>query len=281
VTVTPLGLLDVSSASGLVALDDRLFVVADDEHELCVYGRDLQPRARLVLFEGLLPDEHHERKAQKPDLEALTLLAPGTLLALGSGSTARRRRGVVIHDDTARLVDLAPLYLELEKKLPQLNIEGAAVAGDQLVLLSRGNAGINARIDLDLEGVRRAVAAGQPIGPALLQSLREIALGSLDGVPLGFTDASPLDGKRLLFTAAAEAGGSTYEDGACSGSVLGVLDGTRAVWKQLDVADKIEGVHAQLDGDRLEALLVADPDDRAQRAPLYRVVLSLEDLANP
>jgi hypothetical protein len=153
--------------------------------------------------------------------------------------------------------------------------------GDELVLLSRGNAGINARIDLDLAGVRHSLAAGAPLGPSLLKRIREIALGSLDGVPLGFTDASPLDSARLLFTAAAETGGSTYEDGACVGSVLGILDQTRATWKQLDLADKIEGVHATLDGDRLEALLVADPDDRTQRAPLFRAVLSLADLANP
>src|ERR1700752_5286310 len=48
------------------------------------------------------------------------------------------------------LPDLAPLYTALEEKeIPDLNIEGAAVSGDSLRLLQRGNgrAGVNAVID--------------------------------------------------------------------------------------------------------------------------------------
>jgi hypothetical protein len=108
-----------------------------------------------------------------------------------------------------------------------------------------------------------------------------VSLGTLDGVPLGFTDASPLPDGRLLFAAAAEAGGSTYEDGAATGSVLGVLDCDSArvqAQRRLATTDKIEGLHASVAGDRLRLYLVADGDDRTLRAPLYGATLPLAAL---
>jgi hypothetical protein len=277
-----LGRLEVSAASGLVGIGEHLYVVADDELDLVVidgHGRTLD---RVPLFPGQLPDEHHARKAHKPDLEALALLTPDTLLALPSGSTAQRTRGAVVFGLDITPVELGPLYAALLEELPDLNIEGAAVVGDALVLLQRGNgaAGDNAVVGLDLAGVRSAIDGGIPLGRDLIRAIVPVELGSLDGVPLGFTDASPLPDGRLLFVAAAEAGGSTYEDGAAVGSVLGLLDAAGAVRarRRLATADKIEGLHAVVIGARLQLYLVADADDRAVRAPLYGVTLPLAAL---
>ena len=54
--------------------------------------------------------------------------------------------------DTFPAIALASSYLALEKQLPQLNLEGAVVQGDQLLLAQRGNArdSVNALIRLDL-----------------------------------------------------------------------------------------------------------------------------------
>ena len=51
-----------------------------------------------------------------------------------------------------RRLDLAGLYTMLEADIPDLNIEGATVAGDRLLLFQRGNgrAGVNAVIGLEL-----------------------------------------------------------------------------------------------------------------------------------
>ena len=264
--------LTVSAASGLVAQGDLLYVVADDETHLAVYGLDGSPRADVPLFAGALPDAHAERKRHKPDLEALTALPDGRLLAFGSGSTDRRARGALIDPArglAVRSVDLAPLYRVLGAALPELNVEGATVLGDRLVLLQRGNgaARANARIDLDLARVLAAFDGDGSLAEALI-AIVPVPLPDLAGVPLGFTDAA-VWADRLLFTAAAEDTDDTYADGACTGSVLGELRGGAVDWaRQVQPACKLEGLACTADG---ALYLVADPDDRSIRATLFQI----------
>ena len=62
----------ISAASGLVKVNNQLYVVADDEHHLGVFSAGHVGPGELVrLFEGTLPDKFKKRKAQKPDLETL------------------------------------------------------------------------------------------------------------------------------------------------------------------------------------------------------------------
>ena len=95
-------------------------------------------------------------------------------------------------------------------------------------------------------------------------------LGFLDGVALGFTDASPMpfaeSGGRMAFAAAAEDTDNAYDDGACAGSVVGVLeaDGRVVCMERVQGTHKIEGLVVTSSG----LLMVADPDDPSQRAPL-------------
>jgi hypothetical protein len=261
--------LDVSAASGMCALADRLCVVADDETFLAQYAFDGAPLGRVALFGDVLPEAHDARKRRKPDLEALALLPDGRLLALGSGSTPRRERGALIDPArgwTVRPIDLAALYAELRAALPELNVEGAVVVGERLVLLQRGNgrARANARVELDLGRVLAALEAGT-LAASTLIAVTAVALPDLAGVPLSFTDAA-VHGGRVLFTAAAEDTDDTYQDGACTGSVVGELHGGRVLWVQpLLPACKLEGISCA--DDRL--WLVADADDRGTPAPLY------------
>jgi hypothetical protein len=181
--------------------------------------------------------------------------------------------------ETVRAFDLAPLHAALAAELggpAQLNLEGAAVSGDVLRLLQRGNGadGVNAVVDLDLAGVRAAMARGDAWGPGLVRALHRVTLPELAGVRLGFTDASPLPDGRLVFAAAAEAGGDTYLDGACAGSAVGLLAAGVAPAllevQPLDTRAKLEGVNARLDPDgSLDLRLVADADDPSVRAGLY------------
>jgi hypothetical protein len=280
IAVRTLRTLDLAAASGLVSVGGRLYIVGDDELVLSVFAADdARLLERIPLFPGELPLDPVERKRHKPDLEALALLPTPTpmLLALGSGSRPNRARGAVIHlgaEVAVTPLDLAPLYDALLRELPDLNVEGAAVAGDTLRLLQRGNAASrrSAVIDLDLAGLLAAILAGRPLGPELLRGTQGVELGELGGVALSFTDASPLGGGRLLFTAAAEDTLDTYADGACSGSALGVLGPEREVeWiDPIDAPLKIEGVHATpaQDGRSIEVLMVADADDPRVPSPL-------------
>jgi hypothetical protein len=275
--------LEISAASGLVAQRSHVLVVPDDETYLDRYAIDTGRLVdRITLVDRELPLDRGARKAAKPDFEALAWLPHGRLLVLGSGSGARRQTGVVLVASALgdepprdpREVDLAPLYSSLRERFVDLNIEGAAVAGGLLRLLSRGGAGReNAVIDLDLPDVLRALSAGDALGPALVRAIHVATLGSLDGVALGFTDASPMGSTtaRIAFAAAAEDTDNPYDDGPCAGSVIGVLeaDGRVGFVERCQAHSKIEGLAVGPNG----LLMVADPDDPAQRAPLFASAL--------
>lgn len=271
--------LDVSAASGLVVVGDALCVIADDETFLGVYGRDGTPRAHVPLLPDRLPEPHAERKRVKPDLEALAALPDGRLLALGSGSTAARTRGVVIDPRAAwaaRAIDLAPLYRALAAQVPELNVEGAAVLDQRLVLLQRGNGALrfNARIDLDLAGVLERIDRHAALDAGVVRDVVRVRLGEIGGVSLSFTDAAAHPSAGLLFTAAAEDTADTYADGVCTGSIVGVLDGGAvASAHAVHPACKLEGVACTARGGAVELWLVADADDRRVPATLFRAEL--------
>lgn len=264
--------LQVSAASALVWHAGELFLVADDNLLLQCYDLDGGFLAEHVLLDEQWPQEPKARKAIKADFEMLCQLPDGCLLALGSGSTAQRRRGVLWRPDSTRIVDLAPLYLALEQQISQLNLEGAVVQGNQLLLAQRGNgkAAGNALVSLDLSRVMAQLEHAR-LESECLQEIVPLELGQLDGVPLTITDLClDLQG-RLLFSAAAEDTASTYDDGPCLGSAIGRLKEGRleALWPLAGQA-KIEGICMVGDG---SLRLVNDPDDPTIRSCLYRLCL--------
>ena len=247
----------ITAASGLARAGHNLYVVADDRHSLAVFDLRSGEPGRVV---PLGTDAGALAKPLKPDLEAVTVVPEGGLLVLGSGSTARRRSGVLwpLDDDGGltgepRRVDLGPLYDRLAGELLDLNIEGAAASGDRLLLFQRGNGpgGVNAVITLDLS---------RGMSPGAVESIERHDLGDVGGVRLAFTDACA-DGDEILFTAVAEAGEDTYEDGALAGAVVGVLGGATEL---VEPPVKVEGIEVVPGG----LLLVADPDDPDLSVPL-------------
>lgn len=269
----------LAAASGIVKQGTTVYVVADDELELGIFSGDA-PGTLLKVFPGELPADHKARKAAKPDHEALTLLDKDLLLAVPSGSTENRRRGALVDTRGHRIlhVDFTRLYEELAKRFKELNIEGAAVVGNKLVLLQRGNGAEaeNAIVQLDLAKVRTQASKGS-VDESTLLNVRGVDLGLLDGVTLSFTDASPLPDGRMVFIAAAEASANTYDDGEVKGSVVGIIDAKGKIVEQRAMTPKIkaEGVHATLEKNGDITLLVCnDADDPTKPAILFRGVLT-------
>lgn len=282
----------LAAASGLVVHHNRFYVVADDELRLGVFRDDMQaPGDTLALLPGALPHEHAARKRAKPDFEALLALPAtathphGTLLALGSGSRDNRTLGVQLAfdatgdiSDTPTIFECAALYAELAREFGIVNIEGAVVEGDRLLLLQRGNkkAGINAFVHLDLECVRRGIVAGAIDATALLD-IRHCELGSIDGVALGFTDATRLPDGQLLALAVAEDTDDPYTDGAALGSYLCRFDREQRLQSMtaLQAPAKTEGIALwpAAPGGAPLLLFVTDADDATLPARLLAAPL--------
>jgi hypothetical protein len=284
----------VSAASGVVQRGDFVYVIGDDELVLAVFevSSNAPGRTERVLS-GELPSNYAARKESKPDLEALTVLPPfedhphGALLGLGSGSTPKRDRGFLwalaadgsLHAQP-REIDLAPLYTALRERVEDLNIEGAAVMGRQLWLLQRGNGprGENLIAELVLSEVMDSLRHARAVVAAELQGLRSYELGTLAGGKLTFSDASPLGGELLVFTASAESSPNTFEDGEIRGSVVGTidLDGEVRRLRTIDRKYKVEGVHAALDTGVMTMTFVCDQDDPEVASPLLSATMPLD-----
>jgi len=269
----PRGQPHFSAASGLVCAHGRAYVVSDDEHHLAVF-RDLHnPGVLHRILPGDLPQSKKARKQLKPDLEALLLL-PGladSLVAFGSGSRPNRDTGIVIPLNTrgepsaqVQRFDLKPLYEPLRAALGEINIEGAMLLGDTLVLLHRGISGEsdNAAVHYRLSELRAVIDGKRhTVAPRTIQPYK---LGAIDGVELGFTDGTALPGGGWVFCAAAENTADSYADGPCRGSALGVVDahGELVALHQLtDTTLKVEGIAARSHAAGIDICLVTDADD--------------------
>ncbi|MDP9430587.1 MAG: hypothetical protein M3Q47_17770, partial [Actinomycetota bacterium] len=142
----------LTAASAIAPLGDGWLVAQDDSTSAGWW------RAGSVVPLRLLPPvEGHDRfseaagtKRLKPDLEVACpadVDGEPAVLVLGSGSTDRRTRGVLVRlDDGQPLVhagELAPLYGLVARQLGladgQLNLEGASRHGGTVRWFNRGN----------------------------------------------------------------------------------------------------------------------------------------------
>ncbi len=281
----------LSAASGLVQIDSKLYVVADDELHLGCFGaKHSRPGNLIRLLDGDLPLRKKRRKKLKPDLEVLLRLPAspqwrqGALLALGSGSGRRRRKAVILPLDAAgrvrskqlQVLNAEPLFDQLKKVFDDLNLEGGWVHAGRLHLLQRGNReGVpNALIDMPLAPLLRT-AVHEAVLPKAEIKIKEFKLGSYRGVPLTFTDASPNPKGGWLFSAVAEDTDNSYSDGRLAGAILGVVSAEQKVTKRFDVGDqhKIEGIDVSRRGRKLQVLCVTDADDPAVPARLLETRL--------
>ncbi|MFD2093630.1 DUF6910 family protein [Blastococcus deserti] len=273
----------VTAASGVAPLGEG-WLVAQDDATSAAWLRDgrITPVRVLPPVKGL--DVFSERagtKHLKPDLEvACPAEVDGepAVLLLGSGSTPRRMRGVLVRLEEGRPVaqagDLGALYgrvaQRLELPMEQLNLEGASRHGDTVRWFNRGNlrAGVHsASVDVPLHALVAAVLGRAEPGSVPVDVPRVYELGAVEGVGLAVTDAVALPDGRLLLSAAAEDAPNAVDDGPVVATALALLDGGTVV----DLAPipevdghvhKVEGLALRgVRGDTVSLLAVVDDDD--------------------
>lgn len=215
------------SLSGLERYGDHYFAIGDDHPYLLSLDTDGKLLHRWPLTG--LPATFTLPKAEKPDLEAITLaIGPEgpRLLLFGSGSLSPQRDVLYVVDpeDPTRqeVFPLTGLYAFLRQKTgstpDQWNIEAAAVAGNDLILLNRG---LNQVIRIDISAFWNYLRR-----PDTLLPVRHtiIQLPALNDIPCAFSGACRQTGsEHLLFTASAEDTPNWIEDGPVAGSLIGAL----------------------------------------------------------
>jgi hypothetical protein len=292
----------VRAGSSLAWVDGRIAVVQDDTNVIALFD----PRGRrtravpLPVGEGGARqfDDGRGNKRFKLDLEACVATEAGDdtlLVAFGSGSSDRREFVVLVErwerdaPDVAR-IHVPRLYAALRDESAfagsELNVEGAALVGDDLRLFARGNGASrdgltasNATCDLHWPSLLAHLRAPHDTEPPAPTNVVRYTLGVLDGIALTFTDAAPWD-DRVLFAAAAEDSPDATSDGRVSGSAIGVIDADgRTRWTVLtDAAGtpfdaKVEGLLVDPDAPG-RLLVVTDADDPGVPSELCTVALS-------
>ena len=268
----------VRAASAIRRHGSRLIVIQDDVNAFAV----MDPSSGVTPL--LLPpgpdgrrsfDDTIGNKHLKMDLEAAVVLPDARLLAFGSGSARARESIVVVEPGTGVRVRRAPgLYSRLRKHCEsvgtELNIEGTVIQGHRLRLFQRGN---GARVtggrsgslvfDVDLAQLLRWLEGRGPV-PNVTDVL-EVDLGTIDGVPFGFTDATVVADGRIAFIACAESSVNVRGDGPVLGCRFGWLDDTGAHVTEVIESDgratplKLEGIEPRPGSTRVFDV-VADMD---------------------
>ncbi|WNV76771.1 DUF6910 family protein [Geodermatophilus sp. DSM 44513] len=273
----------VTAASAVAPLGEG-FLVAQDDSTVAAWLRGDSVTALRLLppVEGL--DRFSEAagtKRLKPDLEvACPAEVDGepAVLALGSGATDRRTRGVLVRLDggvpVVRAGELAPLYARVARVLgiddDQLNLEGASRHGDTVRWFNRGNlaAGLPSRsVDVPLAALVDAVLGRADPGSVPVDRPRSYDLGEVAGVGLAVTDAITLPDGRLLLSAAAEDTPNAVDDGPVVAAALVLVDGD--VVLDVGALPEVDGQVAKVEGlalrgtrdGALQLLAVVDDDD--------------------
>ncbi len=292
----------VRAASGATWLGGRLVMVQDDANFLGLWDPRLGVVTAVPLPRGeggaRLFGDYLGNKAHKLDLEAcVTVRFHGEecLMAFGSGSTRARDR-LVLWNPAAkgagaepRFVDASRFYDALRARHEfsgsELNIEGAAIIGTQLLLVQRGNGAVvgerravNATCEVDLAAWLVFVDAPATAPVPAIERIETFDLGAAEGCPLSLTDVLAV-GPRVYYVAVAEESPDATRDGPVHGVVVGILRGPgagRYAW--VTEADgtpfvgKIEGLAAN-PAHPSSFYAVTDGDDPHRPAELLHLAL--------
>jgi hypothetical protein len=267
----------VRAASAIVWCGARLVVIQDDAAFLGV----VDPATGLVDDVPMAAGPGGVRlfgvargnKRDKPDLEAAVVLG-ARVIAIGSGGPHAARRVIVTWTPGA---DAAPetrpraaMYDALARAIlpagTSLNLEGAALVGDEVWIANRGGDVAGAAVSPDaIARWPRAVFERIVDDDAFVPPPPAVDLIALEP-DFHLAEISAI-GDRVWFVAAAEATASYFDDGEVRGAALGVIGGGWTIVTDADGApakEKIEGL-APVPGraDRLYGCVDADDPDRA------------------
>lgn len=278
----------IPSSSGIGIYRNGYFVIGDDSPYLYRLARDLSITEKILLTDSTLLTNARVRKEDKPDFEALEVVADKELIIFGSGSKSPQRDIVcwlsLLDTAETRAYPASKFYDRLRTLEvmadSELNLEAAVYKEGVLYLFNRRK---NVVFSMDYSSL-----LGFLEGDGELPEIhtRIVDLPSVRGVEAGFSGAVALQGQpRILFTASIEDTDNAYDDGAVLGSIIGYLDLTEegdvgqevrycVLGMDSPYALKIESIAIEVEhgASSSEVVLVADNDDGKSRIARATVV---------
>ena len=281
----------VSSGSGIIHNDDSLIILGDDAAYYAQMALSNQGYVRKSISENA----NHKRvpKLIKNDIESAifaSIKGQPFVLGFGSGGITPYRDTLfampLTETATRFKVSLLPIYNAIRKKVvlseSELNIEGAAMLGDQLILFNRGN---NFAVVFSWPIFSKYIKhpANTEIPPF---KIVKFILPIFNKFPVGISGACEINDSEILFTASLEETTDFINDGVVKGSYIGILKFSLSGEIELTaleplkdasgnvLADKLESITIiKKDGDTIDVVAVADNDDG--KSKLFYMTLTI------
>lgn len=262
-------IIGIGSASGLVYLDEKLYIISDSSSYLYEYTISQAKLNKIALVEN--PEENIAKK-DKPDLEAIALLGKDLYL-FGSGSTESRNRLFKYNLKSGKIItkDNTDIYSKIKREYSiaddELNVEGVILNGESIYIFQRGNG------KMGKNGIIYVNDSGQNSTFEFIP----FDLPKINNVSTTFTDSILVDG-IIYFLATAEDTSSTYLDGEVLGSIFGSIDlKTMKLIDSVQITDqhKFEGLTLfKKTTTEMEFLLCEDNDTEKLESNIYKFRIS-------
>ncbi len=211
----------IPSGSGIEKWQDKIYIIGDDSNYLFELNGEWEIINTIQLFDRPTDGTARIIKKIKPDLEAVTLVPPSHLLAMGSGSLAELRDvGVLLNlaaQDELEYLNFNDMYEMLRSITSQVNIEGACNVDDKIILLNRGDNDHSNQLIITNWNRKQLTVEKQ-------MDIHFLDLPRIENTSAGFTGCVHLpETDMMIFCASAEETTNSYDDGKIIGSLLGVM----------------------------------------------------------
>jgi len=286
-----------SSGSTIQRIGNKLYIAGDDTPNLLITDLDLNIIATDPILPQFKPGERIP-KPLKPDFEASVIFTAADgirkMALFGSGTIATRKSLLVIdvlpsgEISAGKQIPLDDLIASIEKLgIGEINIEGAAIVSDKIVLANRGGRPTTPpNTLLVIDSATSVLQKGEGIVVSSTQlHLEDSTLGLSELFYDETTDT-------LWFCATKEESANAYEDAAVGGSYLGCVAAISQCLNSRDKAiyptclinfwniapelsqTKIEGITLDVEPKNDSATLYLVSDNDNGETGLYKIRLS-------
>lgn len=219
---------EIPGASGIVKHHGLYWVIGDDASVIYMLNKKFNTLRTFDIpsMKDVVSENGRVTKREKADLEAMVVVDKMEVVCFGSGSRSPQRETFIriIGENNYRVEEYSlQKFYSAVKQLPamqgaELNIEAAAILGQNLYLFNRQN---NLMISLNYADFFAHISTGAPVP---YMETRTIHTPEMEGISAGISGASfskKLD--RLFLTCSVENTSDNYNDGEILGSYLGTV----------------------------------------------------------